>query len=300
MGKMRDKTLTEYFRQAVDSAKERKERGFPDFATGLSFIDEVTDGMHKGELWIVAGKSGSGKTNLTLQLAKSFSDNPEHTILFISLEMKGSELLTRMFCEFINWDTSEFIKGNLPTDFKEKEKRFNEYLKTIDMEIAEHKGYVFSDLISIIKEGYPEKRPDIIMLDFIQLIEKKGFKDERHALEAYVRKLKELANVYNIGIVLISQLRRLPSGSDYNREPDMMDLLGTGSLEQMADKVMLIYKAKDKTGKILNFIKLAKNRQGEKVKREVIFEGRYSRFKEIEVPKEVSDIQKEFGGKLWI
>ena len=98
----------------------------------------------------------------------------------------------------------------------------------------------------------------------------------------------------NIGIVIISQLRRLPSGADYNREPEMTDLLGTGKLEQIADRVILIYKAKDKDENIRYFINLAKNRYGEELKEEVIFEGQYHRFREIDDPL-YNQIKKEFG-----
>lgn len=277
-------TLTEYFNEAVEQARKRKERGEPEFPTGFDFLDEITDGIHRGEVWIIAGKSGSGKTAFAMQIARSFAENTEHTVLFSSLELKGQELMARMFAEMMNLPYLDFIKGNFPDNFKEDETKFKEYIKNIDFEIAEFVGYQFPELEKAIREGYKDKKPDILFIDFIQMIEKRGFSDERHALENYVRKLKELAKRENIGIVIVSQLRRLPSGSDYNREPEMIDLLGTGSLEQLSDKVILLYSGVDKEGGKKHFIKLAKNRQGETFKKEIIYQGWVYRFKEIPMP----------------
>lgn len=279
-------TLTEYWQEAVRDARARKTRGEPEFPTGFGIIDSATDGLHRGEVWVVAGKAGSGKTAFALQMAKTFADKSDHTILFSSLELKGKELVSRMFSELTNIPYLQFIRGDFPENFREKETQFVSYIKSIDFEIAEFLGYSFQELEKAIKEGYHDKKPDVIFLDFIQLVEKKSFSDERHALESYVRKLKELAKRENMGIVIVSQLRRLPSGADYNREPEMTDLLGTGSLEQLADKVILLYAAVDKENNTKNFLKLAKNRQGETFKKEILFQGWVYRFKEIEIPWE--------------
>lgn len=210
--------------------------------------------------------------------------------------MKGWELTTRLFCEMEGVIYSEFRKGIFPDGFEEKNKKFETYLSQIDFEIYEY-GYSFEQIVKIIKTGYHTKTPDVIFIDFIQQIEWMKFKDERIALTEYIRKLTELAKTQNIGIVIVSQFRRPPSGAKYDKEPDLLDLKGTGALEQMASKIILTYR-KEISGETKHYIHLAKNRQGETIRREVLFQGWMYKFKEIELDKQQQAVAKEFGGRI--
>lgn len=244
----------------------------------------------------MAGHTGAGKTSLALQLAQSAADNPNHHILFCSLEMKGWELTTRLFCEMNGVNYSSLKKGIFPENFRMLNEKFEEYLTSIDFEIYEY-GYNFEQIVEILKTGYKGTKPDIIFIDFIQQIEWMSFKDERIALTEYIRKLTELAKTQNIGIVIVSQLRRLPAGAKYDRDPDLIDLKGSGALEQMSSKVIFTYGVEE--GKtVKHYIHLAKNRQGETIKREVIFKGWMYKFEEIELTEKeqtfVKDIEKTF------
>ena len=289
-------TIIELWNEAKEIYQRRKERGRAEFPTGLKFLDDITDGLHKGEIWVVAGRVGCGKTSLSLQMANNFAKVGKE-VLFLSLEMKGWELMTRLFCEIYDIDFSDFLHASLPSDFKEKEAKFREYLTGINFEVFEF-GYTFEEVQSILKSSYQGVKPDVIFIDFIQFIDWKRFNDERMALSEYIRKFKELAKLHNIGIVIVSQVRRLPSGSDYSRPIDLQDLKGTGSLEQMADKVVLIYKAIDQQAqKTRYFINLAKNRQGMTIEKEVNFIGKFYRFEEIDF-KEVEETAEIFKGKI--
>lgn len=291
-----NKTLPEYWEEAKLIFEERKKRGEPEFPTGLRFLDDVTDGLGRGEVWIVSGKSGGGKTTLGLQIAKSFADNPKHSIAILSLEMKGWELTTRMFCSISGLNYKQVTRGDYPPDYHKNRKMFEDYISGIDLQIYE-RGYAFSEIEKIIKADYKTKKPDVIFVDFLQMVEWKSFREERLALSEYIRKLKELANTMNVGIVAISQLRRLPSGTNYQRPPDIIDLKGSGALEQAADKIVFVYgEEKEDQGEIKtrHFIKLAKNRQGELVKEEVLFQGRYYRFEEID--KRYEENRRDWNG----
>src|SRR3990167_8980976 len=303
---MQNKTIQEYWSDAKELFRQRAERNEIEFPTGLDMIDEETDGLHKGEIWVIAGKSGGGKTSLMLQMAHAMAKNGKNTILFLTLEMKGWELITRLFCSIHEADYSSLIKGDFPQEFGEKDKQFREMLTNIDFSIFEY-GYSFKEIEHIIKTAYEKRHPDVIFIDFIQFIEWMTFKDQRLAITEYIRKLKELAKVYNIGVVICSQLRRLPSGADYNKPPDMIDLMGSGSIEQMSDKVILIFR-EIKKDIIKTFIKIAKNRQGREICQEVLFQGWFYRFKDLRDKKETNELKNfqdtetqsiidDFGGK---
>ena len=293
---MDNPSISEHWLQAKAIFKDRANRGESEYPTGINFIDEITDGIHKGEIWIIAGKAGSGKTTLALQIAQNIAQNPQHTILFLSLEMKGWELVTRIFCRMKEVPYLNLIKGEPIMDFEEKEKDFKNFLNKIDFEIYEF-GYSFTEIEAILSDAYKQKHPDIIFIDFIQLIEWKEFGDQRLALMEYIRKLKELAKKLDIAVVICSQLRRLPSGSDYNRPPDLTDLLGSGSLEQTCDKCVFIYK-EIKSNDIRYFIKLAKNRQGLTDCKEVHFQGEFYRFSDKVLPIGFADVNKMFNGNI--
>lgn len=282
---MSEKILLEFWEQAKQLIEEKKKRGgIPEYPTGLTFLDEITGGFEKGEIWIIAGKTGSGKTSLSLQLARNFAENTDHTILFLTLEMKGWQLILKMFCELLHENYTETRQGRTEIP-PEKEEFFKKFISSIDFEIVEY-GYTFEEVLKIFSKLYKNKRPDVIFLDFMQMVEWKQFGEERIAIMEYIRKLKELANKYNIGFVIVSQIRRLPSGADYNRPPDIIDLKGSGSLEQMADKVILIYKTIEKLGNDnieRHYINLAKNRQGEVVTKEVKFVGAESRWEDLKM-----------------
>lgn len=224
---MENKTFIEHWRDRVEIYRKRRERGEPQYPTGIAGLDAKIDGLHKGRLTIIAGRSGLGKTSLSLQIASHLADNPKNHILFLTLEMTGGELAGRIFCNTMGVDSKQFEKGLLPIEkFEEKQKDFEEIITGVDLEIIE-KGFSFEEVIKIIKGIYPKKtKPDIIFVDFVQMIEVKGRESERIAFAEYTRKLKELAKTEDMAIVMLSQIRRLPSGADMNREPGITDLLG--------------------------------------------------------------------------
>jgi len=270
-----NRTPIELWHSHKNWIKKRLERGSPEFPTGIDFIDTATDGIHRGQVWTIAGKSGSGKTSLALQIGRNIADSKK-SILFISLEMKGEELIARMFCEMMKWDNNKLKLGDINPQYEEA---FIKFLGGIDFEVVEH-GYTFEELLNIIKNTYPKgKKPDIIIIDFAQLIETKT--DQRVDMERYIRKLTELAKTDNIGIILVSQIRRYPSGADVNRSPDISDMKGTGMLEQMSYCVLLIYKYLE-NGIEHHVLKLAKNRGGPCGEKEMRFIGSEYRFEEID------------------
>lgn len=235
----------------------------------------------------MAGLTGSGKTSLALQMAQSVAENPKHHIVYCSLETPGWELTTRLFCQLKGVSYSDLRKGIFPPNFKKEDENFQEYLTNIDFEIYEW-GYTFKQITEILEKGYKKVKPDIIFIDFIQLIEWMSFKDERIALTEYIRKLAELAKTQNVGIVIVSQFRRPPAGAKYDKEPDILDLKGTGALEQMSRKIIFTY-AEEENGVKKHYICLAKNNHGECIKREVIFKGWMYRFEEKKEDEKTQD-----------
>lgn len=295
---MREKNLLEHWAEAKSIAKRNRERaGVPEFPTGIGFLDQCTGGYTPGEIWVIGARPGHGKTSLALQFARNFSDNLKHSVLFLSLEMRGWELVMRMFCEMNNVDFTAFKNGLTDLD-PSRDQAFNDYISKIEFEIVE-KGYRWAEVENVLRAIYKTKKPDVILLDFMQLVDMGGGDGMNTAIMEYVRSIKEFSKRTRIGFIIVSQLRRPPTGADLNREPELWDLYGSGSLEQMADKVILLSRyVEDDDVTMSHFLNLAKHRQGETIKKQVLFEGRYYRFSEIENNTEIKAVRDQFGGAL--
>jgi len=279
------KLLIEHFREAIADIKKRGEQGEPEMPTGLKFIDEVTDGLRKKELWICAGGTSMGKTSLSLQIANNIADRGKR-VLYMSLEMSVSELVVRLFANQMRIDNTLLRKGNISfiEGFEYKRKTFEDMLTKWNLDIVE-KGFNFDETVEIIEKGYDGVTPDAIFIDFIQLVSWERHDSENIAIMRYIRKLKELAITKNMAVFVVSQYRRQPSGVSKNHDYDLSDLKGSSSLEQTADVVLLVNRKEDGDGMgnvtFDHFIKVAKNRHGELVSKQVNFAGQHYKFMEI-------------------
>jgi len=278
------KTLSEYWHDFKQEIEARRTRGTPELPTGIDFIDDLTDGIHRGELWTIAGSSGGGKTSLALQIATNIA-RLKKRVLIVSLEMRGEALVGRIFCQLKDYDNQMLKKGDYSDGFMDKDKDFVALLTSLDMEIAEY-GYNFEEIVHILENFYTTEKPDMVVVDFVQLIDWQEVGDERLALQEYVRKLAELSKTKNLAILIVSQLRRPPSGADLNRPRDITDLKGTGSLEQLSHVVILISKrTEERMGRksIKWMINVAKNREGATGECEFYFKGAEYKFKQVEI-----------------
>uniref|UniRef100_A0A6M3KKI4 Putative helicase n=1 Tax=viral metagenome TaxID=1070528 RepID=A0A6M3KKI4_9ZZZZ len=211
--------------------------------------------------------------------------------------MRGWELVLRMFSEMFGVEYFKLLTGQ--ATFTDQQKQvFEEYLGRINLDVEEF-GYSFGDIDKALETTYAKKAPDVIFVDFIQLIDWRAIGDERIALMEYIRQAKQLAKKFNVAFVIVSQLRRPPTGADCNRPPELTDLFGSGSLEQLSDKVIFCYREIDDSQKSTrHFINLAKNRQGPTGKSEVNFDGRFYRFTDIKEDDYARKVRLALDGKV--
>jgi len=301
----RDKTLSQQFVSLKQNLERKKERGHGEFLVGIKSIDEIINGIDKGQVMVVGGGPGSGKTSLALQMAYPISDNPEYDVLFISLEMTGQELVGRLLCNVMQMD-NYFLRTGSYSQYdvnpEEKVDAFEKIIQQNSLQIIDNRGYRFEDIEEIIKEHYPTKAPDIIFIDFLQLIDWSDVNNQNAVIVSFIRKLTEIAKIKNMAIVLVSQLRRQPTGQNEQRRPSMHDLLGSGAIEQCAHVILMIYKEVlgDETRKY--HIAIDKNRNGESGADILVnFSGKHFRFSdldEIEPTVPVDKIKAIFSADL--
>jgi len=269
------RTLSEYFADTQAFLKNKQYNKMGEFPTGIKALDDLTGGLDRGQILVIGGASGSGKSSLAMQMAFNLSHTKE--VLVFSLEMTGKELAGRLFCNDMAINNALLRTGvSYDQDYESKLNAFKSKISINSMQIMEDKGYRFNEIVEVIEKGYKNKKPDIIFLDHLHLIEWAGNQNE--AIIIYLRQLTELVKVNKIALVILSQLRRPPAGTNYERIPSRFDLLGSGSIDQVAHQVAILYKQLPDS----YFINLDKNRMGiVKEDIEIDFQGQFYAFKDM-------------------
>jgi len=209
----------------------------PRYPTGLSDLDRIVWGLHKKELMTIGARPSEGKTALIGQIAFNLADRGI-TSLIVSMEMSKEQIVERLFCNITKTNNLLLREGKLTDDTRGRIPVFEKMIETLPLLVVDKCGYNFCDIEKLIKTLEP--KPDVVFIDYIQLISQGKYSSKTTAIEEYFRKLKEMSVSENIAIVVLSQIRRMDEHRQ-NRRPTMEELKGSGALEEHSDTVALIY-----------------------------------------------------------
>ena len=266
----------------MEQIKEGKQQIGLEF--GLPDLDKIICGLRPGNLAIIAGRPGTGKTVLGVGLAEHISLKNGGSSLIFSLEMQADELAKRTLAS-----TSTVAQGLLDNgeavDDQESVMRMTAAIaraQSSDMRICDKGGITFSRLCSIARFEHRVKPLDVIVIDYLTLIQSDpGSKAQNRNQEIgqFTRGLKALAKELQIPIVVLSQLNRgIESRADPT--PKMSDLRESGEIEQDAD--MIIFAHRDNRSphgeKGLTEIDVPKCRHAKVGFCLLQFQGQYARF----------------------
>ena len=234
--------------QVVEMTNKLAENKF--FYQGLTSeincLDQLTLGFQKGELIIVAARPSMGKTALVLNIAKNIAQNnlKKYTIIFFSFEMPNIILATRLLALVSGINLQKIRSGQnfSPQNWNQlniaKEKIANYNLFFDDNASLD----LFDIELKLKKLIYSQKKVDLVIIDYLQLIATKGKSETRQQEIAKIsRKLKMLARNLNIPIICVSQLSRNVERRE-DKKPMMSDLRDSGAIEQDADLILLLYR----------------------------------------------------------
>lgn len=262
-----------------------EQKTLPVLATGYVDLDKITaGGLRPGELIILAGRPGSGKTTLGMGIAQHAAVKLDKKVLVFSMEMTPTALVSRMFASLAQVDANDIRAGKLQQ---------HEYDRVYSMIGVLGKDNIYIDGTPNLKPSElrararrnKRERPDLalILVDYIQLMSADTKYDNRvYELGEISGSLKSLAKELNLPVIALAQLNRNSVKGTESRKPTMADLRDSGSLEQDADMVGLIYReslhekelgASDKAELIID-----KQRNGETGIVPLIFDGRFNRF----------------------
>lgn len=202
----------------------------PRYPIGLNSLDSVLWGLHKREMMAIGARTSQGKTAFTLYLAKQMAERSEKVIYF-SLEMSREQILERLLTQVVRINNLALRHGEAKDNVLREESMFKAWIDNAKMLIDDKYGYDFNNIIDICHAV----RPGFVFIDYIQMISVAGYRNKLEAIEEYVRKLKELSNDLNFGVVVVSQINR--QGVD---GAEMHHMKHAGVLEEHPDSVLTL------------------------------------------------------------
>ena len=253
-------------------------------ATGFTDFDNKTGGLRPGDLVVIAGRPSMGKTTLAVNMAEYAACNQDikASVAIFSMEMPSEQLVTRMLSSIGHVPMNNIRTGRISDDDWVRITAATSQLSDAKIFIDESAGLTPTELRARARRIKREHGLDLVVVDYLQLMQVPGTKENRATEIAEVsRSLKALAKELALPVIALSQLNRSVEQRT-EKKPVMSDLRESGSIEQDADMILLIYRDevydKNTTKKGIAEIDLAKHRNGEIGGFLLTFQGQYTRF----------------------
>ncbi|HEY1240097.1 MAG TPA: replicative DNA helicase [Bryobacteraceae bacterium] len=216
-------------------------------SSGFTKYDEMTGGMHGGDLIILAGRPSMGKTALALNIAQHVALKLKQTVAIFSLEMSKESLLTRMLCAAARVDSAKFRAGYLSQDERRKLNHALHELVEAPLYIDDTPGVHLMDIHAKLRRLQAEHEKTggvkLVVVDYLQLMTGRGrFENRNQEVSALSRGMKLLAKELSVPMLVLSQLSRAVETRQGDHRPQLSDLRESGSIEQDADLVSFVFR----------------------------------------------------------
>ena len=213
-------------------------------SSGFYDLDSFTQGFQKSDLIVIAGRPSMGKTALALNISLNIIKNLNLPVLFFSLEMSKEQLTYRLLIHETNINGSRLKTGNLYKDDWVNLNTIIQKLSTLPLFIDDTSNPSIQDIKSKIKKIiFEQTQIGLIVIDYLQLMQNSKFSisNRTQELSQITRSLKNIAREFKVPIIALSQLSRNVE-SRTNKRPILSDLRESGSIEQDADLVLMLYR----------------------------------------------------------
>jgi len=247
-------TLTQTLHEAftrLDSRIGKDNLAVSGLPTGYVDLDNITAGLQKSELVIIAARPSVGKTAFALNVVRNIITNlnpaePPAVVAFFSLEMARIELAERLLCAQSRVDSHKVRKGHLNSDDIQKLMDAGDVLRQARLYIDDTPSrsmiQIGASCRRIDKKHEKEGGLRLVVIDYLQLIEPESRRDPRQEQVAQIsRRLKFLARELNIPVIALAQVNRA-SEDRQDHKPRLADLRESGSIEQDADTCMMLHR----------------------------------------------------------
>lgn len=239
-------TVAESVKMSIETPKETKTDGVNGLTTGFDSLNKITQGFHAGDMIIVAARPSVGKTALALNFAYRAANRTDKPVAIFSLEMPAEQLVTRLVGAESSVSLSKITTGNLAGVDRAKVANAIYKIGSLPLYIDDSPNGKLMDIIAKSRK-LQANHPDLglIIIDYLGLISS-GSSRSTDSRQEEVRKaslaLKSLARELKVPVIVVSQLSRSVEQRGENKRPILSDLRDSGSIEQDADVVMLLYR----------------------------------------------------------
>jgi replicative DNA helicase len=250
--------------------------------TGFDKFDDMTTGLHPGELIIVAGRPSMGKTTFAMNIAENAAIGHRAPVAVFSMEMPGEQLAMRMISSLGRIDQHHIRTGQLTDEDWPRITSAVHMLSEAKMYVDDTPALSPSEIRARARRMKRKHGLGLIVIDYLQLMQVGGSSENRATeISEISRGLKALAKELSVPVIALSQLNRsLEQRTD--KRPIMSDLRESGAIEQDADVIVFIYRDEvyneDSPQKGTAEIIIAKQRNGPIGKSMLTFLGKYTKF----------------------
>jgi replicative DNA helicase len=269
--------LRDAVREAFHILTEATKRGggITGIATGFTQLDRMCAGLHSGDLYIVAGRPGMGKTSFVLNIALNVAhavsrsqepseelyaepteDEPGYAVAFFSLEMPKEQLAARLLASEARVSMSDIRKGTIHRDDWSRLTEAAARLSAMPIWLDDTPGLGLMDLRAKVrrlqaeisrsaKEGRPAaQKLGLVAIDYLQLMQgRRELGSREQEISELSRGLKHLAKELQVPVIALSQLNRsVETRNIKDKRPQLSDLRESGAIEQDADAILFIYR----------------------------------------------------------
>jgi len=282
--------IHEVLRRAQERLEElaKNKSDITGIRTGFYDLDKATAGLHGGELIILAARPGMGKTAFALNIATNAAFSTDKAIAIFNLEMSAEMLVNRMIASVGGIDSYKLNTGKLEhNDWK----RYNEAMSKLantNIFIEDNASITAPEIKAKCRRlASQPKGLGLVVIDYLQLVTTGSNRIESRQVEVseISRSLKTMALELDVPVIALAQLSRSVDKRE-NKEPALVDLRESGSLEQDADLVLFLnrkdyYEAKTEKKETIVPIDviIAKHRKGSTGLYRLLFELNMSNFK---------------------
>ncbi len=280
--------ITEY----LEALKNRKTiiTGVP---SGFKDLDNMTNGFQDGDLIVIAGRPGMGKTSLAINIALNAALDYEKKVAIFTLEVSAIQVVLKMIASLSKVDMKKLRTGFFDNSEWNSVVKAIDKLKYAPIFIDETSLLTSIDIRTKARKLKMEKDIDLLIIDYLQLIEGRNSSVNRvQQISEISRALKILAKELSIPIIALSQLNRAVENRE-DKRPTPADLRESGSIEQDADIIMLLYRDevynKNTSDHGVAEINIAKQRNGPQGVVRVQFENRIASFRNLTPRQDVSN-----------
>lgn len=215
----------------------------PGFLTSFKDLDSVIQGFQKSDLIIIAGRPSMGKTAFSLNMAKNIVSKYKIPLIIFSLEMSKQQIIYRFLSTTSQINSNRLKSGKMTSQEWKVLSSSMQEISELPIFIDDNPNLTINEIRSTLRQLLPGKNKEgFIIIDYLQLMKSNLELDNRtQEISSITRDLKILAKEFEIPIILLSQLSRNVENR-VNKRPLLSDLRESGSIEQDADIVIMIYR----------------------------------------------------------